>query len=80
MNYANSFIIFGIFVANHRTAIWAAVINQNQLKVREGLRKNAVYAPAEIRLDLIYGNNNARLIHTMLLLRFLSPPEISPFS
>ena len=46
-------VLRGVFRHDSRAVVLRAVIHQNQLKILEGLRKDAVKAPRQIRLHLI---------------------------
>ena len=58
VNHDNARIICGIFVADLAAAVRRSVVNQNQLKVSEGLCKNAVDALGQILLCLEDWNND----------------------
>jgi hypothetical protein len=57
----NPVILPGIIIADGTAAIRAAVIHQDQFKIRKGLRKDAVHTSGKKLLHFIDGDNHADL-------------------
>ena len=69
--YKHTFIPFGESLTYFETGIRTSVINQEDLNIRTGLRKNAVYTAFQISLRVIdrYDNRNCCHIYTCFPVR-----------
>ena len=57
-------VLRGVFRHDSRAVVLRAVIHQNQLKILESLRKDAVKAPRQIRLHLIDRHDHTDAAHS----------------
>ena len=55
-------ILLCIFIADCAAVVRAAVVHKDQLEVHKRLHENAVHTAAEIRFNLVDGNNNSDFV------------------
>ena len=63
VDHGNPAVLSGVFLADRRTPVRAAVVHQDDLKIREGLGKDAVHTLPQKSLRLVNRHNDTDLRH-----------------